>query len=302
VLIVSWNIAGRVKRIDEQAKLLLALGADVLCLQELTPTTLPAWRERLQAAGYHALSAPEPPPQSPRRLTVLIAARAPLRALSLPGLPWPERALAACLPDGCEVLNVHSPTSPKPDLAKVRTHEAVFAHLAVSAPDRLRLLCGDLNTPRKEQADGTIWTFARDRYGRLRPERGERWDRAELALIQGLDAYGFRDAFRALHGYEQREHSWEWHRWNGGYRLDHLLVSGPWRIASCDYLHAFRKSGLSDHSALIAELRPCATGEDPAATGEDPGVTEEPSRYASGGDGQRCVTSPLERDHERSSS
>lgn len=254
MLVVSWNVAGRVQRMDEQAKLLIALGADVLCLQELTPTTLPVWEARLRAAGYHTLTAPEPPPGSSRRLSVLSAARSPLVATELPDLPWPERALAARLRDGCEVLNVHSPTSPKPDLAKVRTHETLFAHLAVTAPGRPRLLCGDLNTPRKEHPDGTIWTFARDRYGRLRPERGERWDRAELALIRGLDAYGFRDAFRALHGYERSERSWEWQRWKGGYRLDHLLVSGPWEIASCRYLHALRKSGLSDHSALIAEL------------------------------------------------
>ncbi|HEX3801204.1 MAG TPA: endonuclease/exonuclease/phosphatase family protein [Solirubrobacteraceae bacterium] len=261
MLIVSWNIAGRVKCMDAQAKLLLALGADIVCLQELTPTTLPTWQARLQAAGYHTLSAPEPPPDSSRRLSVLSAARAPLRQLALPELPWPERALATCLPDGCEILNLHSPTSPKPALAKIRTHEAVFAHLAVNAPGRLRLLCGDFNTPRREHPDGTIWTFARDQYGRLRPERGERWDRAELALISGLDAYGFRDAFRAMHGYGRRQHSWEWRRWRGGYRLDHLLLSGPWKIARCDYLHAFRKSGLSDHSALIAELQPETSSE-----------------------------------------
>ncbi|HEY2718358.1 MAG TPA: endonuclease/exonuclease/phosphatase family protein [Solirubrobacteraceae bacterium] len=259
MLIVTWNLAGRVRRRAEQAKLLLALGADVLCLQELTPTTLPLWEARLQAAGYHTLSPPEPPAGSPRRLSVLSAARAPLGRLELPGLPWPERALAARLPDGCEVLNLHSPTSSKPKLAKVRMHEAVFAHLAVSAPRRLRLLCGDFNTPRKEHPDGTIWTFARDRYGRLRPERGERWDRAELALIRRLDTHGFRDAFRVLHGYGRREHSWEWRRWGGGYRLDHLLLSGPWTIVRCDYLHAFRKSGLSDHSALTAELHPAET-------------------------------------------
>jgi exonuclease III len=260
VLIVGWNLAGRVKRLEEQAKLLLGLGADVLCLQELTPTTLPVWQAHLREAGYHTLAAPRSPAQSARRLSVLSAARAPLAAIEIPGLPWPERALAARLPDGCEVLNMHSPTSPKPGLAKVRTHEAVFAHLAAGDPERPRLLCGDLNTPRKEHPDGTIWTFARDRYGRLRPERGERWDRAELALIDGLGAHGFRDAFRTLHGYRRSELSWEWRRWGGGYRLDHLLVSDRWEIVSCNYLHAFRQSGLSDHSALLAELRPCGTG------------------------------------------
>lgn len=120
------------------------------------------------------------------------------------------------------------------------------------------MLCGDLNTPRKEHTDGTIWTFARDQYGRLRPDRGEAWDHAELALIQRLHAYGFSDAYRQLRGYKQREPSWEWPRRGGGYRLDHLLISGPWQAASCRYLHPLRKAGLSDHSALIAELQPAA--------------------------------------------
>jgi hypothetical protein len=44
--------------------------------------------------------------------------------------------LAARLQDGCEVVNVHSPTSPKAELANVCTHEAVFAHLAKHVPTR----------------------------------------------------------------------------------------------------------------------------------------------------------------------
>ena len=64
-----------------------------------------------------------------------------------------------------------------------------------------------------------MWTFARDRYGRLRADRGERWDEAELALIRGLEPHGFRDAVRTLHGYAEREPSWEWPRWGGGDRL-----------------------------------------------------------------------------------
>jgi exonuclease III len=255
VLIVTWNLAGRVKRRPEQAKLLLALGADVLCLQELTPSTLAPWRDQLHSAGYHTIAS-DADGERARPLHVLTAARLPLEALPVANVPWPERVLATHLQDGCEVVNVHSPTSPKAELAKVRTHEAVFAHLAKQVPAQLRILCGDLNTPRKEHADGTIWTFARDRYGRLRPDRGESWDRAELALLRHLETYGFRDAFRVLHGYEKREPSWEWVRFKGGYRLDHLLVSGPCRIASCGYLHAFRKSGLSDHSAMRAELEP----------------------------------------------
>jgi len=184
-----------------------------------------------------------------RALRVLTASRFSLEVGDVPGVPWPERVLATEV-QGLEVINFHSPISPSPNLAKVRAHEAVHAYLAQGAGPRL--VCGDLNTPRREHADGHVWTFARDRYGKLREERGERWDQAELSLIRGLEPFGFRDAFRALHGREVRELSWEWQRWHGGYRLDHLVVSPEVDVSEVRYLHDLRRAGLSDHSALWA--------------------------------------------------
>ena len=99
-----------------------------------------------------------------------------------------------------------------------------------------------------------MWTFARDRYGKLGPDRGERWDQAELALIKGLEPIGFRDAFRDRHGLELREVSWKWQRWGGGYRLDHLIISAEVRAREVRYLHDWRKRGLSDHSPLFARV------------------------------------------------
>jgi exodeoxyribonuclease-3 len=253
--LVCWNLAGRVARLDEQAERVRSVAADVVCLQELTLRTRAMWVEALGAAGWSASAVSQADPaassQRDRPLFVLTAARSPLEVLEIPGLPWPERALATRVA-GIEVVNVHSPISPKPGLAKVRTHEAL--HSYVAARRGPRVVCGDLNTPRKEHPDGRVWTFARDRYGRLRPERGERWDRAELALIKGLEPHGFRDAFRALHGLEARELSWEWARWRGGYRLDHLIVSEDVEVSEVRYVHAWRQAGLSDHSPLLAEL------------------------------------------------
>jgi exodeoxyribonuclease-3 len=257
VLIVSWNLAGRVKKLEAQASRLLSVGADILCLQETTPRTLPLWRERLLDTGYHVCSAEEPGEARGRPLLVLTASRAPSLRIPVPGVPWPERVLASRHEDGLEVVNVHSPISRKPDLVKLRTHLALHHHLAKKA-NGPRILCGDLNTPRREQSDGTIWTFARDKHGRLRPDRGKEWDQAELALLRGLEPFGFRDAFRDLHGYEHREISWEWARWKGGYRLDHLLVCGV-EIQECRYEHAWRTEGLSDHSPLLARIIPIAS-------------------------------------------
>jgi exonuclease III len=256
MLLISWNVAGRVKRLPQQAERLLALQADVVCLQEVTRSTLPVWRALLRDAGYAGIENGELPTSGRARpLAVLTASRRSLHPVLVDGVPWPERVLAVHMSDGTELVNVHSPISPKPDMAKVRTHEAVHRHLADEPPAHARILCGDLNTPRSERSDGSVWTFARDRHGRLRPERGERWDQAELALICGLEPYGYRDAFRLLHPQVVDELSWEWPRWGGGYRLDHLIVSATVVVEDCRYEHSWREDGLSDHSALIARLR-----------------------------------------------
>jgi exonuclease III len=253
VLLVSWNVAGRKSRLQEQADRVLATEPDLVCLQEVTPVTAAGWRERLAEAGLVAVVAPLPRArEGSRPLAVLTAARDPLEVVEVDDIPWPERVLAARV-GGLEIVNVHSPISPKPDLAKVRTHEAVFRHLAVASGPRIVL--GDLNTPRREHADGTVWTFARTRNGRLREDRGERWDAAETALIRGLEGRGFRDAFRDINGFGSKEPSWEWPRHGGGYRLDHLIASSEVRVTACSYRHDWRRADrLSDHSALLAEL------------------------------------------------
>ena len=140
-------------------------------------------------------------------------------------MPWPERLLG-CRTGGVEVLNLHSPIAPAPELAKIRTHEAVAAHLA-TLPPAPRILCGDFNTPRRELPGGDVLTFAFDSAGRLRPERGERWDAAERALVHDLRArHGWTDAYRSLHGYGERSASWTFKDDRGGWRLDHVLVLG----------------------------------------------------------------------------
>jgi exonuclease III len=256
--LVTWNVAGRVARQPEQAVAVASLRADVVALQEVTARTLPMWRAALTDAGYAACEATldAPPPVAPGRrlLGVLLAAREPLERLGPPpDVPWPERVLC-CRLGRVEVVNLHSPIAPAPELAKVRTHEAVAAYLAGGSRGP-RILCGDLNTPRRELPDGDVMTFAFTSAGRLRPARGERWDRAERALVWGLREQGWVDAYRALHGYAAREASWTFANDRGGWRLDHVLVDGLRPVASA-YAHEWRRHGLSDHSALVVELAP----------------------------------------------
>src|SRR3954452_468715 len=263
MLLLTWNLAGRVTRQPEQAAVVTAVGADVVALQEVTARTLPMWREALSEGGYAAceatLDAPPPPPAPGRRLLgVLVAAREPLERLPVPAdLPWPERMLCCRLAD-VELVNLHAPIAPAPELAKVRTHEAVAAYLGRPSTCP-RGLCADLNTPRRELPDGDVMTFAYTSAGRLRPARGERWDRAERALVWGLPRQGWGDAFRALHGYGAREASWTFADDRGGWRLDHVLVERLRPVASA-YAHEWRRHGLSDHSALVVELARAQTG------------------------------------------
>jgi exodeoxyribonuclease III len=239
-----------VTRQPEQAAAVLAAGADVVALQEVTARTLPLWRESL--AGYASLHVAPISPGRKRPLAVLTAARSSLELLPAPDVPWPERILCARLGE-VEIVNLHSPIAPAPELAKVRTHESVARWLA-ELPAAPRILCGDFNTPRRELPDGDVLTFAHESSGRLRPERGERWDAAERALVHDLRAeHGWTDAYRSLHGYGDRSASWTFKDDRGGWRLDHVLVLGL-DVVACAYAHEWRRAGLSDHSALVADV------------------------------------------------
>jgi exonuclease III len=260
VRLISWNVARRVQALAAQAAAIGGREPDVVALQEVTARTLPLWEAACATLGLEhvactlASADPARAPAAPRRTGVLIAAREPFEPL--PGLlpvPWAETALAARV-YGIELHAVHVPNAANGEI-KPRTLAALRAGLARrSGP---RVLCGDLNTPRREAPDGTVWSFARDGRGRLREERAGFWDEAELGVVPGLRELGFSDAFRALHGYGAREPSWTWRRISGhagGWRLDHVFCSAELRPVACAYHHDWRDSGLSDHSALEADI------------------------------------------------
>jgi exodeoxyribonuclease-3 len=249
--LITWNVARRVTRLPELAAALAGREPDVVCLQEVTARGGPLWTEALGLMGLahveHSLAT--------RPHGVLIAAREPLEPC--PGLPvpWPDSAVSAAV-DGIEVHCVHVPNAANGQI-KPDTLTALRAGLAgrtgAGAP---QILCGDLNTPRRENPDGSVVSFAFDRYGRLRPERGEPWDSAELGVVPGLADLGFTDCFRALHGYAEREPSWVYPRWRSGYRLDHVFCSGDLQPVAASYHHEWRDARLSDHSAFEVDLTP----------------------------------------------
>ena len=260
--VLSWNVAGRVRSVPAQVTALADQPADLIALQEVRVTSIGAWHTALRELGYeHVLTTldthdPLVKLEPDRRLGVLLASKDPVEPLPRPDVPWPERLLLARASVGgqeVEICNLHSPISSKPNQVKVRTLEAVATYLAAPS-DTPRVLVGDLNTPQYESREGEVSSFARTRAGKLRPDYGERHDRAELGIVIGLTEHGYRDAFRALHGYSRRDRSWLYPHGKMGYRLDHILVRGL-EIDACDYRHDWREAKLSDHAAIWAALR-----------------------------------------------
>jgi exonuclease III len=257
--LITWNVARRVEALAAQAAALAEREPHIVALQEVTPRTLRAWEAAFATLDIPHVDCtlrdadPARAPAGRRRTGVLLAARWALEPLPSLPLPWPETGLARGVA-GIEVHTVHVPNAAngviKPDtLSAVRT--------GLTNRSGPIVLCGDLNTPRREAPDGTVMSFARDSRGRLRPERGTSWDQAELGVVPGLRELGFVDAFRALHGYGAREPSWTWQRiarHAGGWRLDHVFCSAQLRPVAARYHHAWRDAGLSDHSALEVEV------------------------------------------------
>jgi exonuclease III len=254
VRLITWNVNRRLSVLAEQAAALAGRAPDVVALQEVTASSWPLWRAALQTIGLpDAIWSLEDAdrgrqPIARRRSGVVIAARELALEPPLP-VPWPETTLAGRA-EGVIVHTAHVPNAAngwiKPDtLAALRS--------GLQDGTGPRILCGDFNTPRREKPDGTVISFARDTHERLRPERGDRWDSAELGVVPGLRDLGFRDAFRTVHGYEAKEPSWVWQH-GGGWRLDHVFAA-ELEIEASVYHHAWRDDGLSDHSALEADLR-----------------------------------------------
>jgi endonuclease/exonuclease/phosphatase family metal-dependent hydrolase len=265
VRLITWNVARRRTRLVEQATVLAQREPSVVALQEVTRQTLPAWRHAFALMGLEhvrsSFDVTTTPPGGDRRrvTTVVVASRVPLSdAPNRPSVPWPETALwvtAQTTFGDVEILCVHVPNAANGQI-KPQTLSAVRADLE-RAGEGARVVCGDMNTPRRELPTGGVLSFARDRYGRLRSDRGTEWDAAELGVVPGLRDLGYRDVFRAIHGYGRPEPSWTWQRiagHRGGWRLDHVFASSPLEPIAARYHHAWRDDGLSDHSALEADL------------------------------------------------
>lgn len=252
---LTWNLNGRVKRLQEQVDAIAALNCDLVTLQEVKENTAAILRDCLNAHGFgHAADSFQRCANrsiliGPRRYGDLISSRFPFHLLPETefSIPWPERVLSALIetPIGdLELHTTHIPPGSSNGWIKIETLEGIYNRLARPSTTR-RILCGDFNTPKEEKSDGRILTWRRE---------GSRWDLGERNIVLGLADYDLVDVYLYRHGYQCKDFSW-YARAHTGRRFDHVFAS---RKAiegiECSYLHSIRESRLSDHSPLLVDF------------------------------------------------
>ena len=144
--------------------------------------------------------------------------------------------------------NVDPPGSESPGLVRFRTHEAVHEH---PCGEEARESCAATLRRRVARPGGRGHDVRLTSSGELRLKRGARHERAELALIQGLEQHDWYDAFGRCTGTRGATG-------HGGGRtaaaIRLTMSSSPGdRARGCQYLDARREQD-DDHSALLAEL------------------------------------------------
>ena len=123
-------------------------------------------------------------------------------------------------------------------------------------PARRGVLCGDLNTPRREPRGRRASSRSPTRAaGSLRPERGERWDRrrarARAPRCATSTAGSTPTARCTATGIAKRAGRSRRTAVAGGSTTCWSTGSGP---SSAAYVHEWRRERLSDHSALVVDL------------------------------------------------
>lgn len=272
MIFISWNLNARIRTAEAQCEALAARNPDAVALQEVTTNTLPILRRALERFGFpHMIDSfsavsRHAALRGPRRYGVAIASRQPLRLL--PPLPilWPEKGLGVSVKRGdrrIHIYSVHIPPGSSNGWTKIEVLEGLYRALARNtvAP---RILAGDFNTPQSETPAGEVVTWGQSIdddgralvWGRYKGDTGVRWDTAERQVLVGLAEFDLCDVFRRVRGYGCREFSWYLRRREMaiGRRFDHVFASAALKPIRCEYIHAFRSNGLSDHAAIEAEF------------------------------------------------
>lgn len=285
IRLISWNLNGRRTCLHEQIDALKQRAPDFIALQEVLMTNVADLKLGLSQIGLKysldsfSLAPSRKPLYGPRKYGLILASRWPLISLDPREfqVPWRERVLSGRIGSPFGKIEIHTtgiPPGSTNGWLKVEMFEGIYERLAKTSRFP-RILCGDFNTPQAEksnrqiitwgqdifsESDVEIWKYWTDRQG-IRG-KGERWDKAERAILSGLANFDLSDVFRSLNGYQTVESSWHLKRRGKIFkrRYDHIFASRSLNAVKCQYLHSLRKAGLSDHSPIEGEFDPPISG------------------------------------------
>jgi exodeoxyribonuclease III len=282
--LISWNVqqgslpAAQVEALSHRQP-------HIVALQDVFYTVAPEFQDKLKQIGlpYSAYTLPNPPlpilqpavrdsnarlslPERLRhpKIGVLVASAWPLTVLTSAEtnihVPWPERLLSVTIASPWGAIELHNVYLPHAGHILVLYHMLRVLYAGLATPsEKHRILCGDLNLPVDELADGRIITHGQKLVGDHIIVKNAPMDKAEHLLLQGLAPFGLVDVFRLLYGYGQ--HGWSYMDTKPPYRrlrLDHVLASPTLRAQLFRYQHAWRESSppLSDHAAAEVDFAP----------------------------------------------
>jgi exonuclease III len=260
--LISWNVARKVVRCEEQILALHDFHPDILALQEVVPNSAAKLRSLLPEMDLpYVLDTTLAASSRPWTYGVLIAGRWSIEATEQQLIvPFPERSLSVQVSApkrAFELHTVHVPTGSRDGSMRIDTMEAIYNQLS-GLSTLPRILCSDFNAPKSEGPNGELITWEQSVYknGKVKILPGrDKEDQVERNLITGLAQQDFVDVFRYINGYGTVDASWRqaW-RPEPGYRLDHIFASPARKPIGCRYLHELRDAGLSDHSPMEAEF------------------------------------------------
>jgi exonuclease III len=268
--IVSWNVNKRFAKLPQQAESLQALSCDVIALQEVTLNSIPSFEETLQKSGYqYSIDSL----RTDTEKSVLKGKRAYGQMILSKykidkqnpihfSVPWPERVLSGELTTPWGLLEIHTthiPPGATNGWLKIEMFNGIYHRLAIKT-DRMRILCGDFNSPQAETEAGEAITwgqkYRKDGTLYYKKDSGEEWDAGERSVLEKLADYDLRDVFRKVNGYKVEAYSWFTTQTKTGRRFDHIFASETLGAASCKYVMSLLERGYSDHAPIMATFRP----------------------------------------------
>jgi exodeoxyribonuclease III len=233
VKILSWNIQqGGGPRKARIAETIQAHDPDVVVLVEFREKTAKTLLDTLSESGWtHKLSTK--PDGFNHHICAL--SKRPLRSVQPGNSTLDQSGLwleLSGFDNGLSLGVVHVPTISR---ATTRAYFDALIGVAKERKDAPFLFVGDFNTGR-HPIDGDLRLISC------------------VAGFAALQDNGLVDAWRHFNG-DKKEHSY--FRSGKGYRIDHALASASAlaELSGCGYSHQEREDGVSDHSALLVDIR-----------------------------------------------